>query len=139
MKQRPTLFLMIGCLTACSQRYQEDDYMSATGCRITQRETLFGSVQRTLSKDVIGSSLDPEDRKVLARVSESTLKKIDEGKPLAVQDIIRLHECSISDETITNYIQNTRTSYNLSHEDIRRMQHAGVSQTLINYIIDRGR
>ena len=64
---------------------------------------------------------------------------MDKGEPLTVGDVIKLSQGGVSDDTIIRYIKETRTTYNLTQAQINRMQEAGVSQRVINFMIDTGK
>ena len=83
--------------------------------------------------------LDDQDRKVMEKTSPRTAERMDRGEPLTVNDIIKLSQGSVSDDTIIQYMQQMQTTYNLSQAQIRRLQDAGVSQRVVNYMIDSGR
>ncbi len=100
---------------------------------------LIGGGSGIIAGGLIGAALDEQDRKIMERSSPTTLGRMDRGEPLTVNDIIKLHEGGISDKTIIRYIRQTRTSYTLSQAQIQKLQDAGVSQSLIQYMIDTGR
>ena len=87
----------------------------------------------------MGAALDEQDRKVMERTSPRTVDRMDRSEPLTVNDIIKLSQGGVSDDSIIRYMQRTQTTYNLSQAQIRRLQDAGVSQRVINYMIDSGR
>jgi hypothetical protein len=86
----------------------------------------------------IAISLDEQDRMILERLSPSTLKRIDELRPLSVYDVIQLSQSGVSDDIIIDYMIETKSKYTLNQEQIYRMQNSGVSQRVINYMIDSG-
>ena len=126
-------FFLTACHLGSSAFYQ---YGGIAGLSPTEREAIFGMGSPPLSKSVVGSSFDEQDRRLLEKTSPATLQNIQQGSSLSIQDIIRLHEAGINDEIIMQYIHHTKTSYRLSHDTIRQLQQAGSSQKLINYIID---
>jgi len=82
--------------------------------------------------------LDEQERMILTQRSPTTLQKIDEGKQLAIYDLIQLSQAGINDDKIINYMNNKKSKYNLNKAQIYRMQNSGVSQRVINYTIDSG-
>lgn len=100
---------------------------------------LLGGAVGVIAGGLIGAALDEEDRKILQKNSPRTLSRMDRGEPITVDDVIQLHQGGISDDTILRYIQETRTSYTLNQKQIRRLQQAGVSQRVIQYMIETGR
>jgi len=88
---------------------------------------------------IIGAVLDAQDRKIMENTSPRTVDRMDKGEPLTIGDIIKLSQGGVSDDTIINYIQQTRTTYNLSQAQINRLQDGGVSQRVINYMVETGK
>ncbi len=100
---------------------------------------LIGGTVGALGGGLVGAALDEQDRKIMERSSPQTVDRMDRGEPLTYNDIIKLSQGGVSDETIIRYIRETRTTYNLSQYHIRKLQQGGVSQRVINYMIDTGR
>ena len=100
---------------------------------------LIGTAAGALAGGLIGAALDEQDRKIMERSSPQTVDRMDRGEPLTYNDIIKLSQGGVSDETIIRYIRETRTTYRLSQYHIRKLQQGGVSQRVINYMIDTGR
>ena len=103
------------------------------------RGALIGGAAGMIAGGLVGAVLDEQDRKVMERTSPRTVDRMDRGEPLTVNDVIKLSQGGVSDDTIINYMQKTDSSYNLSQTQIRRLQDAGVSQRVINYMVDSGR
>lgn len=99
----------------------------------------FGSNFSGVPSTVIGTNLDTQDKKVMEQSSPRTVDRMDRGDPLTINDIIKLHESGISDETTLRYIRQTKTSYDLNQAQIRRLQNAGVSQRVIDFMLETGR
>lgn len=100
---------------------------------------LIGGAVGAVGGGLIGAALDEQDRKVMERTSPRTVDRMDRGEPLTISDVIKLSQGGVSDDTIIRYIRDTRTTYNLSQAQVRRLQQGGVSQRVINYMIDTGR
>jgi outer membrane lipoprotein SlyB len=100
---------------------------------------LIGGVAGAVAGGLIGAALDEQDRKVMQRTSPRTVDRMDRGEPLTVNDVIKLSQGGVSDESIIHYLQQAGSTYNLSQAQIRRLQDAGVSQRVINYMVDSGR
>jgi len=64
---------------------------------------------------------------------------MDRGEPLTINDVIKLSQSGVSDDTIVRYMTDTSSYYSLSQAQIRRLQDAGVSQRVINDMIESGR
>lgn len=100
---------------------------------------MIGTAAGMVAGGLVGAALDEQDRKIMEQNSPRTIERMDRGEPITINDVIKLHEGGVSDETMIRYIKDTRTSYNLSQAQIRRLQNAGVSQRVINYMVDTGR
>jgi len=100
---------------------------------------LIGGAVGAVAGGLVGAALDEQDRQVMEKRSPRTVERMDRGEPLTVNDVIKLSQGGVSDKTIISYMEETRTRYNLSQSQIRRMQDAGVSQRVINYMINTGR
>ena len=103
------------------------------------RGALIGGAIGAVTGGLVGAALDEQDRKVMERTSPRTVDRMDRSEPLTVNDVIKLSQGGVSDQTIIHYMQQTGTTYNLSQTQIRRLQDAGVSQRVINYMVDSGR
>ncbi|HSX25520.1 MAG TPA: hypothetical protein VLE89_00760 [Chlamydiales bacterium] len=100
---------------------------------------LIGSAAGVIAGGLIGAGLDEQDRKTIERTSPRTVDRMDRGDPLTLNDVIKLSQGGVNDDTIMNYIRDTKSNYNLSQAQIRRLQDAGVSQSVINYMVETGR
>lgn len=87
---------------------------------------------------LINPILDMQDRKVMEKSSPRTVDRMDRGEPLTLNDIIKLSQSGINDSTIVQYMQMTKSTYHLSQTQVRRLQDAGVSQIVIDYMAQSG-
>lgn len=134
-------FLIVGCQTKTGTGALVGGGLgAATGGVIGGgKGALIGGAVGALAGGLTGAALDEQDRKIMERTSPRTVDRMDRGEPITVSDVIKLSQGGVSDETIIRYIRDTRTSYNLSQAQIRRLQEGGVSQRVINFMIDTGR
>lgn len=100
---------------------------------------LIGGAAGVIAGGLIGAALDEQDRKVMERSSPRTVDRMDRGEPLTINDVIKLSQGGVSDDSIISYMKETHSSYNLSQAQIRRLNDAGVSQRVVNFMIDSGR
>lgn len=100
---------------------------------------LIGGAAGAASGALVGAALDEQDRKIMEKTSPRTVDRMDRKEPLTINDLIKLSQGGVSDDTIIRYIQETRTTYNLNQAQINRLQEAGVSQRVINYMVDTGK
>ncbi len=59
------------------------------------------------------------------------------GLPYGVEDILKLSRAQISDDIIINYIENSGTVYNLAPKDIVYLRDQGVSDAVVNAMLDQ--
>lgn len=100
---------------------------------------IIGSAAGIIAGGLIGAALDEQDRRVMERSSPRTVDRMDRGEPLTINDVIKLSQGGVSDDTIMRYMRETTSTYNLSQAQIRRLQDAGVSQRVINDMVVSGR
>lgn len=108
---------------------------SVGGISAGKNGALIGSAAGAIIGGVIGAILDTQDRKVMEYNSPRTVDRMDRGDPLTINDVIKLSQAKVSDDTIILYIKQTYSSYNLSKAQVRRLQDAGVSSKVINEMI----
>lgn len=100
---------------------------------------LIGAAAGALSGGLAGATLDEQDRKVVNQSSPRTLQRMDRGDPLTLNDVIQLSHIGVSDETIIHYINETGSIYQLTETQVRRLQSAGVSDRVIQFMSETGR
>ena len=59
--------------------------------------------------------------------------------PYGVEDVLKLSRAQVSEDVITTYIHNTGTVYNLGPKDIVYLKEQGVSDRIINTMMDQRR
>ena len=57
--------------------------------------------------------------------------------PYGVEDVLKLSRANISDDITVNYIQSSGTIYNLTAQDIVFLRNQGVSDRVINAMVDQ--
>lgn len=99
---------------------------------------LIGGTIGAASGAIIGAALDESDRRSLNRESPSTVRKIDRGEQLSTDDVKKMTKAGISDDVIISQIDATKSVFYLSSADIIDLKKAGVSQRVINHMIQTG-
>ena len=97
---------------------------------------LIGAAAGTLTGALIGNSADQEQQARLRAQAPQTYAKVDQGAPLSIADVKALAKAGISEDVIINQINNSRTVFHLSAADIIDLRDAGVTDKVINYMID---
>jgi len=59
--------------------------------------------------------------------------------PYGVEDIVKLSHAQISEDVILNYVQNSGTVYNLGPNDLVYLRQQGVSDRVVNAMLDQRR
>jgi len=59
--------------------------------------------------------------------------------PYGVEDVLKLSRAQVGDDIVVNYIRNTGTIYALSPQDIVYLRNQGVSDRVINAMIEQGK
>lgn len=133
-------FLSVGCASKTGTGVLAGGALGAGigGIAGGGKGALIGGAAGVIAGGLVGAALDEQDRRIMDQRSPSTVQRMDEQRPLTVNDVIQLSEGGVSDDTIINYMRKTDSRYRLSQAQIRRMQNAGVSQRVINYMIDTG-
>jgi len=99
---------------------------------------LIGAGVGAASGALIGAALDESDRRSLDRESPRTTRKIDRGEELSVDDVKKMSKAGLSDQVIISQIDATKSTFSLSSADIIDLKKSGVSQKVINHMIQTG-
>jgi outer membrane lipoprotein SlyB len=106
------------------------------GHRHGGEDALLGAAAGALAGGLIGNSADREQEARLKAQAPQTYVKVDQGQPLAIADVKAMAKAGISEDVIINQINNSRTVYHLSAADIIDLRDAGVTDKVVNYMID---
>ena len=128
------LFLLISfTLFACESRAGTGAFMGAAGGAVIGgvagggTGALIGVGAGAVGGAIIGAALDASDRD---RLDDQTRNRYDQGQPLTVDDIIKMHKAGIDEDKIIGAITGNGT-YNLTSSDIEKLQKANVSPKVI--------
>ncbi|MCU0785519.1 MAG: YXWGXW repeat-containing protein [Verrucomicrobia bacterium] len=97
---------------------------------------LIGGAIGAITGGSIGHSLDQEEQARLRTQAPLTYQRIEQGQPLGIADVKAMAKAGVSDDVIISQIRSTRTVYRLIAEDIIDLNNSGVSQKVINYMIN---
>lgn len=100
---------------------------------------LIGAGVGALAGGLVGAALDAQDRKIMEQKSPQTLQKIDQHEQLSTYDIEAMAKNGLSDNVIIGQIQSTHSVFHLTTEEIIELKQDGVSQNVIEYMIDTGK
>ena len=97
---------------------------------------LIGAAAGAIGGGLIGNSMDREQEARLRAEAPQTYVKVDQGQPLSIPDIKALTRSKISDDIIISQINSTHSVFHLSANDIIDLRDGGVSDKVINYMIN---
>jgi hypothetical protein len=98
--------------------------------------SLVGGVVGAAIGGLIGHGMDQTQEAQLRAQAPQTLQRVEQGQPLAVNDVEALAHAGIGDDLIISQIRNSRTVYHLTTADIIALKNAGVSERVIDYMIN---
>lgn len=101
----------------------------------TPAGVLIGGAVGAIGGALIGAALDASDRETLQHESPRTMNKIDRGEQLSMRDIERMSQAGISDNKIIGAIHSTGSIYHLSTSDVQELKDNGVSQRVIDFML----
>lgn len=99
---------------------------------------LIGGAAGAVGGAFIGYLLSQEEQESLQQTSPQTVRRINKEQQLTLKDIENLSDAGISDSKIINIIDATGSVYHLSSADVARLKNAGVSEHVIDYMLQTG-
>lgn len=97
---------------------------------------LIGAAAGVITGGLIGHSLDEEQQARLRAEAPETYVRVDQGQPLMISDVKALVRSGVRDNVIIRQIQASRTVYHLSAAEIIDLRNSGVSDKVVNYMIN---
>ena len=99
-------------------------------------DALIGAAAGALAGGLIGNAADREQVAQLKAQAPQTYARVDQGSPLSIADVKALAKAGISEDVIIAQIQSSRTVFHLTAADIIDLRDAGVSDKVVNYMIN---
>ncbi|MGA3179238.1 MAG: YMGG-like glycine zipper-containing protein [Verrucomicrobiota bacterium] len=96
----------------------------------------IGAAAGTVLGALIGHSADQAQEARLREQAPATYARAVQGTPLSLADVKALSKAGLSDTTIIAQIANSHTVYHVSATDIIDLHENGVSQAVIDYIVN---
>src|ERR1035438_9326630 len=97
---------------------------------------LIGAAVGALAGGLIGNAIDQDQQARLRAQAPQTYVRVDQGQPLGVADVKALARSGINDDVIISQIRSSHTVYHLSAADIIDLRDAGVSNPVIDFMIN---
>lgn len=134
-------------LTGCMSPDGRPDYTASGALAGGAAGALLGSIESrsgaaaggalgAVVGGLIGHGMDQTQEAELRAQSPQTLQRIEQGDPLTIADVQALVNAGVGDELILSQIRNSRTVYHLSTADIISLKNSGVSDLVIDYMIN---
>ena len=99
-------------------------------------DALIGAAVGAVAGGLIGNSMDRQQQERLRQQAPQTYARVDQGQPLSVADVKALAAAGVGDNVIISQIRNSHTVYHLSAADIIDLRNAGVSNPVIDFMIN---
>ena len=98
--------------------------------------SLVGAAVGAVVGGVIGHGMDQAQEMQLRAQAPQTLQRVEQDQPLTVADVKALVKAGVGDDLVLSQIRNSRTVYRLSTADIVDLKNAGVSDKVIDFMIN---
>jgi outer membrane lipoprotein SlyB len=98
-----------------------------------------GAAVGAVAGGIIGHGMDQEQEAQLRAQAPQTLQRIEESQPMTVADIVSMAHAGVGDDLIISQIRNSRTVYRLKTADIIELKRDGVSERVIDFMINTPR
>lgn len=99
-------------------------------------DALIGAAAGALAGGLIGNAADRERDARLRAEAPLTYQRVEQGQPLSIGDVKALAKAGISEDVIISQIQASHTVFHLSAADIIDLRDSGVSDKVVNYMIN---
>lgn len=106
------------------------------GGRHAGEAALIGGALGAGTGAIVGNAMDQDERARLRAQAPQTYERIEQAQPLYPNDIKNMVKSGVTDDVIISQINATHSVYHLSAPDIIDLHQAGVSQTVINAMIN---
>jgi hypothetical protein len=103
------------------------------------RTTLIASLATALSLSQGFAQDTPATPSTGATSTAAATTAKDAKLPYGVEDVLKMSRAQVSDDVIATYIQNTGTIYSLGPNDIVYLKDQGVSDRIVNTMLDQRR
>jgi surface antigen len=97
---------------------------------------LVGAAVGAVVGGLIGHGMDQAQEEQLRAQAPQTLQRVEQSQPLTVADVKALVKAGIGDDLVISQIRNSRTVYHLTTADIIDLKNSGVSEKIIDFMIN---
>jgi outer membrane lipoprotein SlyB len=99
-------------------------------------DALIGAAAGALAGGLIGNAADREQEARLKAEAPQTYVRVDQGQPLTLADVKALAKAGISEDVIIAQLGSSHTVFHLSSADIIDLRDSGVTDKVIDYMIN---
>lgn len=85
---------------------------------------------------IIGSGIDQAQEARLRAQAPQTMRRVEESQPLTIGDIVALTKAGVGDDLIIKQIRLSRTIFRLKSGEIIELRDAGVSEPVVDCMLD---
>jgi hypothetical protein len=97
---------------------------------------IIGGAVGAMIGSIIGNGMDQAQEEQLRAQAPQTYQRVEQGQPLTVSDVEALARAKVGDDLIISQIRNSRTIYHLTTADIIALKNTGVSERVIDFMIN---
>jgi outer membrane lipoprotein SlyB len=97
---------------------------------------LIGGAVGAVAGGLVGNAMDANQRAELERNSPHTLRRVDKEDRLSMDDVIALSQAGVESDVIISMLQKSHSEFSLTSSQVIRLKNAGVSQKVINYMVN---
>ncbi len=97
---------------------------------------LVGAAVGAVLGGAIGHGEDQSQAAYLQSQAPQTWQRVEQGQPLAVEDVKALTKAGVTNDLIISQIRNSHTVYRLNTEQIIDLKNSGVSEAVIDFMIN---
>jgi outer membrane lipoprotein SlyB len=106
------------------------------GHRNAGPDALFGAAAGAIAGGLIGHAADQQQQARLQAQAPQTYVRVTQQQPLTVADVKAMVRAGIAEDVVINQIASTHTGFRLSSADIIDLRDSGVSDKIVNYMIN---
>ena len=96
----------------------------------------IGAAAGMIAGGAMGNSIDQQQQAELRARAPQTYVRVVQGEPLGIADIKNMAHAGVGDDVIISQIQGTHTVFHLSAADIVDLHNSGVSDRVVNTMIN---
>jgi len=97
---------------------------------------LIGAAAGVIAGGLIGHQMDEDQQVRLRAQAPQTYVRVEQGQPLGIADVKAMVKAGVSDDVIISQIISSHTVFHLSAADIIDLHNSGVSDRVVNYMIN---